>query len=249
MAITSVCFYVVARTHFGWSRAVAGVVLLFFLSMDVPFFIANLFKFLDGGYVPILIGAAFVVIMGCWRRGRGLLADVTAARSRPVEEFIRSLDTQVRARLPGVAAVMGATATGVPAALVRIVEELHVVHETVLLVTVTSEHVPEVSDTERIEATPLGAGLFRVVLHYGFMERPNVPAALGEALQKLALPADLARVTYVIGRETVLDAGGGKMGPIAEGIFGFLARNARNVTDYFGLPHQQVLEIGSRVDL
>lgn len=249
MAITSICFWVVARTHLGWRKGTALLALVFFLAFDLPFLGANMLKLLEGGYIPLLIGAIFVVIMATWRRGSALLGELIAAQARPIESLIARLDDTVRHRVPGTAAFMGASARGVPRALVRLVEELGVVHETVLLVSVTTESVPVVDEAERAQVEVYGRGFYRVVMRYGFMEDPTLPPALAAAAAANGIPFSKDAVTYVLGREVAVHAGGGRMGAIGERLFSLIARNAHNATDYFHLPPAQVLEVGSRVDL
>lgn len=249
MVITSICFWVVARTHLGWRRSTALAVLLLFLSLDLPFLFANLIKILEGGYIPLVIGLLFVVIMITWRRGSALLGELVASQARPLDVLLARLPETVRHRVPGTAVFMGASTQGVPRALVRMVEELGVVHETALLVSVTTEDVPAVPPEERARIETYGHGFFRVIMRYGFMEDPDLPPALAAAAAARDIPFAADRVTYVLGRDVAVHAGGGRMGPVGERVFSLISRNARNPTDYFHLPPVQVLEIGSRVDL
>jgi KUP system potassium uptake protein len=249
MAITSVVFYVVTRHAWGWSRLRTVGLLVLFLSFDIPFLAANCLKFFDGGYLPFAIGLAFVLVMVSWRIGRSYLADVVGASSEPVDRFIDRLRSEIRGRTPGTAIVMAGQTTGVPPVLLRLVKRFCVIHENVVLLTVVTEHVPTVADSQRLTVESLGQGLARAVLHYGFMELPRVPEAVGRAIRELDMPQDPTRLTYIIGRETLIVTRKGRMGRITEPIFALLARNARSVTDDFGIPVEQVVELGMQADL
>jgi KUP system potassium uptake protein len=261
MVITSIVFFVVIRTTWKWPLWRALPLLFFFLSFDVPFFIANAAKFFHGGYIPVIIGAIFFTVMVVWRRGRRMLSDALAARTQPVEEFIIRYcsgeggfrDTRDKtgrglvARIPGAGVVMSSHPEGIPPVVVHHVERLHVLHETILLLTIVTARVPYVHGA-RTTLEHLGGGIHRMLGSYGFMETPDVPALLGEAKQK-GFAVDLDEVTYFLGRETMLAGPGGQMGEIEESIFAFLTRNSRPATAHFKLPPNQVIEIGTQIDL
>jgi KUP system potassium uptake protein len=249
MAITSIVYYMVVRHAWGWSRPRSLGVLLLFLSFDIPFVLANGIKFFDGGYLPCLVGAAFACVMLTWNIGRSYLADAVGKESGPVDVFLNHLGSEIRARIPGTAVVLSANATGVPPALSRLVQRFHVVHQHVVLLTVVTEHVPLVSNSGRATVEQLGGGLVRVLLHYGFMQVPRVPAELGPTLGKLGIAGDPGEIAYIIGRETLVATRHGHMGRLTEPLFAFLARNARSTTDHFSIPVEQVVEVGIQLDL
>jgi KUP system potassium uptake protein len=249
MAITSIVYYVVTRHAWGWSRARALAVLVLFLSFDIPFLLANCLKFFDGGYLPFGVGAGFVLVMVSWRIGRSYLADVVGGQSAPVAEFVARLDGAVSARIAGTAVVMAAHAAGIPPVLARLVRRFRVIHEHVIILTVVTEHVPVVPVAKRVSVEPLGQGLARVLLRYGFMEVPDVPAALRPALVELGCTTDPGALLFILGRETLVVGDEGRMSRLLEPIFAFLARNARTVTDDFSLPVEQVVELGMQLDL
>ncbi len=168
MAVTSVAFYQVARLHFRWPPLLTAMVVTGFLVVDLAFFAANLLKFLDGGYVSAFVSSVFVVIMIVWARGRSLLRAHYAAQSEPTAAFLSSLRSRVDSRLPGIGVVMTATAQSIPPILLNIVRRFRGLHETVLLTTVTTEEIPHVVG-DRASVEPLGEGLYRVTLRYGFM--------------------------------------------------------------------------------
>jgi KUP system potassium uptake protein len=249
MAITSVAFYLVTRRTWRWPRWKALPLLVLFLAFDLPFFGANLLKFVEGGYVPVLVGAAFFTVMVVWRLGRTALAGYTRSHSRPEDQFLVTLDQRVAARVPGTAIFLSSMASGIPMILEHHIERIHALHERVVLLTIVFAHVPYVAAAGRVEVHELDQGFVRVIAHYGYMDETDIPAALAAAAPRCKLGIDLADATYYLGRETFLATEKGKLGPISERLFAFLARNAASATSYFAIPSEQVIEIGTQIDL
>ena len=173
-----------------------------FLVIDLAFFGANLLKFVDGGYVPAIVAIAFVVIMIVWARGRSLLRAHYEAQSEPTATFLASLSRRIDGRIPGIGVVMTATAERIPPVLLNIVRRFRTLHRTVLLTTVTTEELPHVA--ERVEVEPIGSGLYRVLLRYGFMDEPHVHGALTRALDQIEPGAEPTSLTYVLGQERIV---------------------------------------------
>jgi KUP system potassium uptake protein len=250
MAVTSIVFFLVIRHAWGWSAWKAGALLLFFLALDLPFLFANGLKFLHGGYLPFTIGAACALVMASWRIGSGLLAARAAAAAKPVEAFLAELPARTLARMPGVGVWMVSLTDGIPATLVLAFERFRVLHETVVLLSVVTEHVPFIEARKRVShVKPLGQGLVRAIVHYGFMERPNVPVVLSDVFRRAGRPGHPKDVIYFMGRETVVPGPRGRMNRLLEAVYAFLRRNARNPTDHFRLPPWQVVEVGTQLDL
>jgi KUP system potassium uptake protein len=219
-----------------------------FLVVDFAFLGANLLKFVDGGYVPAVVGSAFVVIMIVWTRGRGLLRAHYEGQSEPTAAFLDSLSGRIDTRLDGVAVVMTATGQSIPPVLLNIVRHFRTLHRTVLLTTIVTEEVPHVADDQATLET-LGDGLYRVVLRYGFVDNTDVHRRLSRVLDHIVPGADPATLTYVLGQERIVPSRAGRMGLFSERVFAALSRNAANPSDFFGLPSAQVVEVGARVDL
>lgn len=249
MAITSVLFYIVARYRWKWPKWKAIALLLFFVSFDVPFLFANLFKFFQGGYVPVLIGASLIAAMLIWNRGRTFLQERYATRFPTFEVARKEIAHCITQRVPGTAVFIAPSRNHVPPILVHFAERCRSLHEHVILLTVCTEVIPKLPPDERCEITDLGDGFWRVVLHFGYMEHPRVVDALRSALADAHLPVDPDEVTYYVGRETVISTKTSKLGKLAENIFSYLQRNAVDVVKTFGLPPRQVVEIGTQVDL
>jgi KUP system potassium uptake protein len=248
MLATTLAFYAVARLRFGWSRVFAWYVCAGFVVVDLAFVGANSLKLFDGGYIPLLVGAGFILIMVTWARGRSLLGAFMREQALPTETFLADLEQRVALRMPGVAVVMTAVSERIPAVLIRAVRHFKSLHETVLLTTIATEEVPY-RRGERCEVTALGKGLHRVVLRYGFMEEPDVHRDVTTALGRIDGDHAASQVIYLVGHERTVGGRGGKMGWLAERLFGMLLRNARNPSEYYHLPPTQVLELGARVDL
>jgi KUP system potassium uptake protein len=259
MAITSVIYFVVTRETWGWSLAKSLPLLVFFLVFDLAFLGANALKFFDGGWVPILIGAVFFTTMVVWRRGRRMLSQLYAKRTRPIDEFLSAIAGEgfayrsnkpvvLQGRTTGTAVFMASGASGIPPILIHHMERVRVLHEHVILLTIVTEQIPFLEEGKRTEVEKLEQGFYRVIGRYGFMESPDVPKLLVEA-RAHGLDVDLSDPTYFLGRETILALPGGNMGAIEESFFGLLARNARHAGQFFDLPPEQVVEIGVQVDL
>jgi len=250
MAITSIVYFVVVRHAWRWPLWKALAVVGLFLSFDLPFLFANSLKFFEGGYVPVLVGALFVILMINWRIGRGLLKLYLQGRAIPLAGFIASLDRRVKMRCPGTAVFLAALHDNVPPALRRLVERVHTLHESVILLNVVVDHVPRVDASKRVqEPIALERGFYCLTLRYGFIEEPDVPADLSEALRELGITTPQDELSYIVDRETFEATNAGSMGRASEGLFSFLSRNAKSATDYFRLPPSQVLEVGARIDL
>ena len=246
MTITSIVFFVVARSNWGWSSLKAGALVAFFLVIDLAFLSANFIKVKDGGWVPLAIGSVFFVCMLVWNRGRRILAALLKAKSRPLDTFMET--TKLEARVSGTGVFMTSLSEGVPATLAHHAARVRVLHEKVVLLTIVTDRVPFVRGKARVEQEELPNGFRRVIGRFGFMESPNVPALLRLA-KRHGLDIDVDDVTYFIGRETILALPGGRMGSLQESLFALLARNARHAGLYFKLPPDQVVEIGVQVDL
>jgi KUP system potassium uptake protein len=249
MALTSVVYFVVARQTWKWSAPAAVGVLALFLSFDVPFFAANTVKILDGGWVPVLIGVAFVAAMLIWNRGRVLTVEQLARRGTDVASVVSDLLPRCAARVPGLAVFMSSSTTHAPLTFVHIVERERALKEHVLLLTVVTESVPHVPAARRLEVKSFGGGLHQAIATYGFMQEPDVPAIVREVAARLDVRVDPDETTYYLGRESVLATSEGSMGPFTESIFGFLQRNAVTADRHFKIPPGQVIEIGIQLDL
>jgi len=249
MALTSIVYYVVMRHTWKWRFPIAAGILAVFLSFDVPFFLANTVKILDGGWVPVLIGIGFIAAMLIWSKGRSLVFEEYLNRSGAPEDALPGLLATVTVRVPGTGVFMASSTAHLPPILSHIVERQRSLHENVILLTVVTEAVPTVPRERRIRVRSLGNGVHQVVGTFGFMEDPDVPALMEEAAPRLGLSIDPREPTYYLGRESFLATDKGQMGHLAETVFSFLQRNAVGADRHFNIPPGQVIEIGIQLDL
>jgi KUP system potassium uptake protein len=248
MALTSIVYFEVSRTTWNWPLWKGIALLSLFLSFDIPFLAANLFKFMEGGYVPILAGAVVFVLMITWKTGRRIYLDRVATVCPLFETFLAELDGKLAARIPGSAVFLSVPGPGVPLVLVHHVARIRVLPEAVVLFAIEVTHSPYVDDAE-VQLDALGNGFYRLVVQRGFMDVPDVPRALALAVERFDLPVNLSETTYYIGRETFVATSAGRMGSLSEHVFAFLARNADSASAHFLIPPEQVVEIGSQMDL
>ncbi len=248
MVITSLIYFEVTRCTWRWPLWRSLPLLLLFLSFDIPFFAANLFKFVDGGYVPVLLAVLVSVVMITWNRGRRIYGERTVAIAPSAAAFLADLPSKVVARIPGCAIFLTGRLTGIPLSLVHYVGRIRVLPEHVMLLTLDVVHVPHAAEDAMVLET-LGEGILHLTIERGFMDAMHVEPLLERAIARFGLSFDLGAVTYCLGRETFLATSAGSMGRWSETLFAFLARNARSATAHFKIPPEQVIEIGVQIDL
>ena len=249
MLITTVLFYVVARRRWHWPAMAAFPVAAFFIIIDLAFFGANMLKIAHGGWFPLLVSASILFLMPTWRKGRRVLRSRISDMCLPLDIFLPELQSQSIRRVSGTAVFMSGNRSGTPLALLHNLKHNKVLHEQVVLVTVQTAEVPYLPDsTNRVTVEKLDEGFWRAQVHFGFMEKPDVPAAL----QKIDQPGLLfnpMKTTYFIGRETVLATRKLGLSFWRGSIFAWMNRNAGDVTSYFCLPPNGVVELGARVEV
>jgi KUP system potassium uptake protein len=189
-----------------------------------------------------------MALLTTWRRGRDLINDRLRRDSLPLEKLTSQAAARQAVRAPGTAVYLTRISEGLPPALLRNWKHNRALHERIVLLTILTEGTPYVSEQERIEVEHLGSGFYRVVLHYGFLEDPVVPAAL-ERVEAPGLAIDAKETTYFLGRETVFATRHPGMALWRERLFAFMARNARSATLFFGLPPERVVEMGAQIEI
>jgi KUP system potassium uptake protein len=249
MGITTILAYVVARHVWGWGRLTAGAITAVFLVIDLAFFGANALKLLYGGWVPLVIAMFVYGLMSTWKTGRQVLGARLRDRAFPLDEFLKDLPRTHPDRVAGTAIFMTGSGAGVPPTLLHNLNHNKVLHASIVLLTVTTADIPEVDEERRVEFEPLGNGFFRMTLRYGFVEEPDVPAAIFAARGK-GLPIDKDDITYFLGRETLLaSAAHSGMAIWREKLFALMSRNAMRATAFFKIPPERVVELGMHVEL
>ncbi len=248
MIITTVLAFFVARYVWNWSLAVSLGICAFFLAIDVSFFGANLLKFTDGGWFPILVALVVFTLLTTWKKGRAILAERLRTQTFPLDLFLSNLGSNPPTRVPGVAVFMTGNPHGTPPALMHNLKHNKVLHDRIVLLTASTAEVPHVRPEERIQFTPLEHGVFRVVATFGFMETPDVPELLGQ-LQKYGLEFRMMETTFFLGRETLIPSRKPGMALWREALFAWMSRNAHSATAFFNLPPNRVVELGTQIEL
>jgi KUP system potassium uptake protein len=252
MLATTLLVGAVARHIWRWSWVRTGTVILLFLIVDVAFFSANLAKIFEGGYVPLLAGAAIFVAMTTWNRGRTALFERIALDNPPLEAFWDQMQCEKMPRVPGVAIYLTSRGDRVPASLKLNVKHNKCLHETVVLLTVMTERIPRVMRSKRVVAEPLDHGFIRVTLRYGFAETPDVPKMLRRALERkvdLGFELNGKGVSYFVGRAIPVSSDKRDLPSWREPLFIFLTKNSTTASNFFCIPPEQVVELGTFVEL
>lgn len=248
MLMTTLLMGVVIWLLWKWPLWVAIPFFLMMLLVDTLFFAANLPKVIQGGAFPVIAGIGLFILMTTWKRGRQLLVDRLDEGSLPLPLFISSIRSQPPHRVQGTAVFLTARTDAVPHALLHNLLHNQVLHEQVVLLTVVNEDSPRVSQDRRFEVDAYGEGFFRVVLHFGFIEDPDIPQAL-KLCHLNELDFSPMRTTYFLSRETVIPSKLIGMARWREALFAFLLKNANGNLRYFNLPLNRVIELGTQVEI
>lgn len=249
MLLTTVLLFIAMREIWNWSIWAAGAVAAGFMAVDVSFFLANLVKVADGGYVPLLLAMFTYSIMWIWHRG----ATAVAARMRdalvPLDVFLAQVETDHVARVPGTAVFLTRTVDGTPPVLSWHIKHNRALHDKVFVLRVSILPVPWLRHSDRLEVKKLAPNFWRGEARYGFMETPDVPALLNVGKAK-GCELDLEDVTYYVGHETVVPREDGAGLPRwQEALFGVMERNATHVSSFLRLPNDNVVEIGRQISI
>ena len=248
MVITTILFYVFAREKWGWSRLVAGSVCGLFLIIDLAFLGANILKFFDGGWLPLLVGVIGFTIMTTWHSGRNLLTLRMAQKMILLDKFFQKLDSENPSRIDGTAVYLNRSLTFAPYALTHTYEHFRTVHRNLIFITVLVSKSHKIKDSERSTMIELGVRKFHVTLNYGYLELPNVPRDICN-LKFGDIEVDYSKISYIIGRQSVYATDFPGIAIWREKIFSIILRNEISATDYFQLPKDRVVEIGMQIEI
>ncbi|QGW77668.1 potassium transporter Kup [Pseudomonas alkylphenolica] len=248
MLITTLLSAAVVLLLWKTPRWLAVPLLLGFLLVDSLYFAANAPKIFQGGAFPVIAGIALFILMTTWKRGRKIIVERLDESALPLPLFISSIRSQPPHRVQGTAVFLTARADAVPHALLHNLLHNQVLHERVVLLTVVSQDRPRVPVAERFEVQDFGDGFYRVNLNFGFIEEPDVPAAL-QLCHVPALDFSPMGTTYFLSRETVIPTKRIGMARWREGLFAFLLKNANSNLKYFNLPLNRVIELGTQVEM
>jgi KUP system potassium uptake protein len=248
MVITALLLFVVATERWKWPLPAAVGVTAVFLVVDLSFFGANLLKVFHGGWLPLVIGTALFTLMTTWKTGRRIMAERMTARALPLDHFMSAVTATPPLRVPGTAVFMTASPRGTPPALAHNLRYNKILHEHVVVLTVSTAPTPYVATEDQVAVEDLGFGVYNVRVQYGFMQDPNVPETLLQARSR-GMAIEPEDVTYFLGRETIIVTRRRGMAVWREKLFVLMARNAVRATAYFRLPPERVVELGVQVEM
>jgi KUP system potassium uptake protein len=247
MTIDGLLAAVVARWLWGWNRWLTYAVFGAFLTVDILFLASNSLKIPSGGWLPIVCAVASLSAFMVWSRGREILVAKLYRDAMPIREFLETWDRTTE-RVSGTAVFMTSNPAVIPTAFLHNLKHNHVVHERVVLLKVNVEDIPRVADAQRIEVEKLGKGFHQVIVHYGFMERPDVPRAL-ELCRQFGLSFDLMQTTFFLGRETLIPARRSELRRWQAALFIGMQATALSATRFFRIPANRVVEMGTQVEI
>lgn len=248
MLVTTVLTYFVIRHGWGYQLPVALAATGVFLVLDGVLVAACSLKFMDGGWFPLIAGVVIFIIMATWRRGREILLHNIRQDDPELMPFAKALSEDRMHRIPRTAVFAVSNPDTVPQALMHNLKHNQVLHERNLILTVVFQDVPWVPVNERVQVTPLVPGFWRVHVSYGFLDQPDIPAAL-VLCETQGLSINLFETSYFLSREIVVPTKGDGMADWRESLFSVMSRNAGNVADFFQLPNNCVIELGTRVQI
>lgn len=230
-----------------WNRWLAGLFIGTFLIIDGAYFTANLTKIPDGGWFPLAVGLFAFTMLTTWARGRFLMNQRLTESAMPMEVFIKSA-SRAAARVPGTAVFMTSSPQGVPHALLHNLKHNKVLHERILILTVVIDEVPFVDLEDRVEVVDLGENFYRMILRYGFMQQPDVPATL-KIVENCGPQIKMMDTSFFLARQTLLASERPGMAIWREKLFAWMLRNAESAMEFFKLPTNRVVELGSQVEI
>ncbi len=248
MIITTLFAYLVARFDWHWKAILALPVFAAFVLIDGAFFAANSIKFADGGWFPLVFGGIVLLLLTTWKRGREIMRARFAGGTLPLDAFAQSLESDSVASVPLTAVFLTSSQNEVPRALLHNLKHNGVLHDRTVICSVQILPIPRVPPAQHVVVERLTKRFYRVTLHFGFMEAPDVPAAL-EWCAEQGLELDPMQTSYFLGRAKLLPAPKSDMALWRERLFAAMYRNAGTAADHFRLPPNRVVELGAQVSL
>lgn len=247
MFIDTILLAVVLITLWRWPLWKAAPLIAVFIIVDLAYLGANLLKVPQGGWVPLAIGLFIFTLLTTWSRGRNLMRQSMTEGTIPMEVFAKSAHSSAT-RVPGTAIFMASAASGVPSALLHNIKHNKVLHERVVILTVAIQDVPYVDEANRCSVKDLGKGFYRMVLKYGFLEETDIPTALKRA-DICGGPFEIMKTSFFLSRQTLLASEKPGMAIWREKLFAWMLRNAASAMEFFRLPTNRVVELGSQVEI
>ena len=248
MVVTAALAFIVVWKYWRWPLWAAAALMFPFLVIDLVFLGANMMKILSGGYVPLMFAAVVMLVMYTWVRGTALLSAKSRRTDMPLMQIIEILEKKPPVRVPGTAVFLTSDPETAPVSLMHSLKHYKVLHESNVILTVTTSDAPRVSDSERITMERLSDGFMKVTMMFGYMEEPNVPRALGLCRQ-LGWKFDIMSTSFFVSRRSLRPSAKSDMPMWQDRLFIMLARNASDATDYFHIPTGRVVEIGTQITI
>jgi KUP system potassium uptake protein len=247
MLITTMMLAVLVFQVWRWNRILAAVTIGLFLIVDGTFFASNITKIPDGGWFPLLVAAVSFTVLTTWAKGRRLMRDRLQESALPLEVFIKSVAESVH-RVKGTSVFLSTSADTVPAALLHNLKHNQVLHQRVLILNVKVEEVPHVRADKRIELHDAGHGFYRVILHYGFMEEVDIPNDLSAIKKACGEPFNMMNTSFFLGRQKLIASKAHPgMALWREKLFAWMLKNSESAMEFFKLPTNRVVELGSQL--
>jgi len=248
MAIDTILGFVLIRKLWNWPLWTALPMLILYLIIDFSLLGANAIKLFHGGWFPVVVGIGLFTLLATWKAGRQLLVERLAPGAIPMEPFIQSVTAHPPTRVSGTAVFLTGASEGVPHALLHNLNHNKVLHERIVLLTVETRDIPHVADADQIEILPLGTDFYRMIVHYGFKDEPDVPRALELAAAK-GMKFEMMETSFFLSRQTLIPKVGPGMALWREKLFAVMSRNASSATTFFKIPANRVVELGTRIEL
>ena len=248
MLIDSILIFVVMRRLWNWPVWISILITVPLLLIDLTFLASNSLKIPEGGWFPLLIGIVVFTLLTTWKRGRSLLMRRLAEDAMPLDLFIQSIEASPPTRVPGTAIFLTSTRNRVPHALLHNLKHNKVLHERVVFLTIVTEDIPYVPDEERYEISPLGCNFFSMAAHYGFKDDPDVPELLEDCGRK-GFTFDMMETSFFVSRETLIATVTPGMALWREKLFVSMSKNATKASEFFQVPTNRVVELGTQVEL
>jgi KUP system potassium uptake protein len=246
MVVTAMMGFVVIWRVWGWSPIAAAAVIGSILVLDLVFLTANLLKVVEGGWVPLALGATIMVMMYTWRRGTRLLFEKTQKNELPLKDLVAMLEKRPPQRVPGTAVFLTAHPDNAPTALMHSLKHYKVLHEKNVILTIATAETPRVDPAERVHMEDISPTFSRVTLSYGFAETPNIPKALMIA-RKVGWHFDIMSTSFFLSRRALKPAAYSGMPRWQDHLFIALSQMSNDATNYFQIPTGRVVEVGTQV--
>ncbi len=248
MVITTIMMYIVMRNLWGWNRFACITITLFFLSIDITLFAANMIKFFDGGWFPLLLGLSVFYLMITWQAGRRKIRQQLVDKLPPLDVFVKEIPEMTPLRVPGTAIYMSSFRDASPPALVYNLKHNRVIHDVLIILTVEVEEVPFVSPIKRVQVVDFGRDIFQVIIKYGYKDNFDLPRAF-KICQAQGLEIDIEKAIFFLGRERGITKAKKGLSFFRQQIFSLMLQSSQDASSYFGINPDQIIELGFQVEV